>query len=57
MYAWSKDQSRATGLDVLGYLNDWGKRERYPRRFADWSREEVDMAVAEGFLAASAAET
>ncbi|CAN5891935.1 hypothetical protein BH23PLA1_BH23PLA1_20260 [soil metagenome] len=47
MFAWVKDQEQRHGVNLLKYLNNWGKLQEYPSRMIDWDAEQVAMAYSE----------
>ena len=42
-----KEQEQRHDVNLLKYLNNWGKLQEYPARMIDWSAEQVSLAYAE----------
>jgi hypothetical protein len=47
LFAWTKEQEQRHEVDLLKYLNRWGKLQEYPGRMVDWDGEQVALAFAE----------
>jgi hypothetical protein len=49
LFPWAMKMSERSGgqVDLVGYLEQWGAGQGFPRRFKDWSGGQVEAAVAE----------
>jgi hypothetical protein len=47
LFAWSADEGKKNNVDLVAYLNKWGKLNEYPSRIVDWDEEQVAKAHAE----------
>lgn len=44
LYAWARDQGKLHGVDLVGYLETWGGRQRFPKLLKDWDVDQVEKA-------------
>jgi hypothetical protein len=51
LYAWAKQSGEQYGLDVVKWLDTWGRRANLPAKFTEWP----DAAVKDAYKAASVA--
>lgn len=47
LFAWQADAGKRYGVDLLKYLQQWGKLQSFPARMVDWGADEVMAAYAE----------
>jgi hypothetical protein len=43
LYNWARDEGKRTGLDLVKYLNNWGKLQEYPARMIDWDAGQAQL--------------
>lgn len=41
LYAWAKKQGEQFDLDLVKWLDTWGRRKNLPAKFAEWSEAEI----------------
>jgi hypothetical protein len=47
LFGWIKNQEEKSGVELLKYINGWGKIQEFPGRVVDWDEEQVAQAYAE----------
>lgn len=47
LFAWVKEQEQKHELQILKYLNNWGKLQEFPARMVDWNADQVAHAYDE----------
>ncbi len=50
LYPWAMKTGERCQIDLVDYLQEWGKMQRFPAKFKDWSDREVAEAVKETAL-------
>ncbi len=48
LFAWSKEQGEKYGLDMVKYLQNWGKLQGIDKRMVDFDDEEIALVHGEG---------
>lgn len=47
LYAWTRGKEQEHEVELLKYLNKWGKLQDFPGRMVDWDADQVERAHAE----------